>query len=588
MKLISSLIKGDDHSGLLPPGTSLSIEKRNVRIIEKIGEGGFATVYSAKDNQRKYAVKHCKCQSTEQIELIDQEIAVMQKCATSNHRNIVSYFGTSRKVYEARDNMPRRVEYFILLEHMDNSLISYIKEHQQWNRVISEHTLFRLWLDIVRGLDVLHSLSPPIAHRDIKIDNVLISQNVDGKSITLKLCDFGSCVDGTPKVCETTKQINIESELIDRFTTPSYRSPEMIDLYQRKELSTKVDIWALGCVFFLLAYFEHPFPEGAKMSILDAKYKIPDKGRYSKKVSKLIKLCLHRDPTRRPTCKGIAQHLEDILGGGKGTLSSKKDKKRSNSQMVKATDQLKLAPKQNEADSRRKSHAEVQNSEEVKMSTVDEGWDPFDVDGGDDNIFDDNFDGTLSNASLQKSEGLQPGPHIAKHSQSQTLDPDDPFFSTDFASDFFGDSSGSKMTKPKFTKSVSNKAPELKTRKSGGKQKAIHAQEYQRGGSRKKKRDKMSRSRSKSPPFQGNILSAPQQSGPQRPLTPQPYSKKGHQGHGMMSKSQDMGAMDPLIIYGSQLAQLINMGFTEEQKNLKAIIRAKGNVQVAVNLLVSQ
>ena len=37
--------------------------------------------------------------------------------------------------------------------------------------------------------------------------------------------------------------MNIESELIERFTTPSYRSPEMIDLYQRKELSTKVDVW---------------------------------------------------------------------------------------------------------------------------------------------------------------------------------------------------------------------------------------------------------------------------------------------------------------------------------------------------------
>ena len=175
----------------------------------------------------------------------------MEKCATSSHRNIVSYYGTSRKVYEAQSNMPRRVEYFILLEHMDTSLISYIKEHRQINRAIAEKTLFELWLDIARGLDVLHSLAPPIAHRDIKIDNVLILRNLDGKSVTLKLCDFGSCVDGTPKVCETTKQINIESELIDRFTTPSYRSPEMIDLYQRKELSTKVDIWVRSMILYV-------------------------------------------------------------------------------------------------------------------------------------------------------------------------------------------------------------------------------------------------------------------------------------------------------------------------------------------------
>merc|ERR1711879_183818 len=96
------------------------------------------------------------------------------------------------------------------------------------------------------------------------------------------------------------------------------------------------------------------------------------------------------------------------------------------------------------------------------------------------------------------------------------------------------------------------------------------------------RKDKLSRSRSKSPTH----LSSPSPSSPQRPSTPQPYSKRGHhQSNSAMSKSQDL---NPLVVYGSQLAQLISMGFTEEQENLKAIIRAKGNVQVAVNLLVSQ
>ena len=195
------------------------------------------------------AVKHCKCQSTEQIELIDHEIEVMEKVATSDHPNIVNYYGTSKKIYEAKDMMPRRVEYFILLEFMDSSLISYIKEHQQQNKKIPEKQLFELFLDIVNGVYLIHEQHPPIAHRDIKIDNVLITYINDNnkKIIRLKICDFGSCVDGTPKICHNTQEMNIESELIDRFTTPSYRSPEMIDLYQRKELSTKVDIWVCLC-----------------------------------------------------------------------------------------------------------------------------------------------------------------------------------------------------------------------------------------------------------------------------------------------------------------------------------------------------
>ena len=196
--------------------------------------------------QNNKAVKHCKCQSSEQIELIDAEIEVMERCATLSHPNIVSYYGTHKKIFEAKDAMPRRVEYFILLEFMHSSLISLIKQNQQTNKIFSETQLLSLFLDIVNATQLLHSQKPPIAHRDIKIDNILIThiQTAKGQTSTrLKLCDFGSCVDGTPKICESTQQINIESEMIERFTTPSYRSPEMIDLYQRKELSTKVDIW---------------------------------------------------------------------------------------------------------------------------------------------------------------------------------------------------------------------------------------------------------------------------------------------------------------------------------------------------------
>ena len=145
-------------------------------------------------------------------------------------------------------------------------------------------------------------------------------------------------------------------------------------------------IQALGCVLFLLAYYEHPFPEGAKMSILDAKYKIPDKNRYSKKVTKLLKMMFNKDPIKRPTCKQISEHLTDILCGGKGTLSSK-SKKRSNSNVVQT--QIHLSPKQNDANRRKSMNAAP---EELKTDVIDEGWDPFDDDDDDDPFGGDNFD----------------------------------------------------------------------------------------------------------------------------------------------------------------------------------------------------
>ena len=130
------------------------------------------------------------------------------------------------------------------------------------------------------------------------------------------------------------------------------------------------------------------------MSILDAKYKIPHKDRYSKKVTKIFKLCFHRDPVRRPTCKQIIDHITSIISGGKGTLSSKY-KKRSNSANPH---QLHLNPKKlnlNDAARRKSLQPQPSKVDEHKSDAIDDEWDPFsdDDDNGqnDDNIFGDNF-----------------------------------------------------------------------------------------------------------------------------------------------------------------------------------------------------
>lgn len=63
---------------------------------------------------------------------------------------------------------------------------------------------------------------------------------------------------------------------IQRNTTPMYRSPEMIDLYSNKVVNEKADIWALGCLLYLLCYRMHPFEDSGKLRIINANYKIPE------------------------------------------------------------------------------------------------------------------------------------------------------------------------------------------------------------------------------------------------------------------------------------------------------------------------
>jgi AP2-associated kinase len=122
-----------------------------------------------------------------------------------------------------------------------------------------------IFCDICEGVSRLHHCQTPILHRDLKVENVL--QTADGSYV---LCDFGSA---TAKVLDPKVQgiTQIEEE-IKRYTTLSYRlvhqskhteildvpwyiaiiyvywiaicrAPEMVDLYQGKPLTSKIDIW---------------------------------------------------------------------------------------------------------------------------------------------------------------------------------------------------------------------------------------------------------------------------------------------------------------------------------------------------------
>ena len=61
------------------------------------------------------------------------------------------------------------------------------------------------------------------------------------------LCDFGSA---TAKILDPKKQgVTVVEEEVRKYTTLSYRSPEMVDLYMGKPLTSKLDIWVIFLAF---------------------------------------------------------------------------------------------------------------------------------------------------------------------------------------------------------------------------------------------------------------------------------------------------------------------------------------------------
>ncbi|XP_016097194.1 AP2-associated protein kinase 1-like [Sinocyclocheilus grahami] len=84
-----------------------------------------------------------------------------------------------------------------------------------------------------------------------------------------------------------------------KYTTLSYRAPEMVNLYNGKIITTKADIWAMGCLLYKLCFFTLPFGE-SQVAICDGNFTIPDNSRYSPDMHRLIRYMLEPDPDKRP------------------------------------------------------------------------------------------------------------------------------------------------------------------------------------------------------------------------------------------------------------------------------------------------
>ncbi|KAM6930541.1 cyclin-G-associated kinase [Xenentodon cancila] len=287
-------------------GQVVELGDMKLRIKRVIAEGGFAFVYEAQDmsSGKDYALKRLLSNEDEKNKEIIQEVCFMKKL--SGHPNVVQFCSAASISKEESDT--GQAEFLILTELCKGQLVDFIKRVEQ-RAPLSCDTVLKIFYQTCRAVQHMHKQKPPIIHRDLKIENLLISNQG-----TIKLCDFGSSttVSHYPDFSWSAQKRSMVEDEITRNTTPAYRTPEMIDLYSNFPINDKQDIWALGCILYLLCFKQHPFEEGAKLQIVNGKYAIPQNDVKYTVYHDLIRLMLKVNPEERLSITELVNQLQEI------------------------------------------------------------------------------------------------------------------------------------------------------------------------------------------------------------------------------------------------------------------------------------
>lgn len=300
-----------------PPGTPLTVGSHRIEITKYLSQGGFAHVYTctmtpAFRGSNVACLKRVVVPNKWQLTLLRQEVDAMRRLRGNKH--IVSYIDS----HASRLSSSNEYEVFLLMEYCENNGLIDLMNTRLVHK-LTEPEILSIMYEVTIGVAMCHHLSPPLIHRDIKIENVLIDA-----AGTFKLCDFGSAVNYIAPPSSSLQLQEVKDDIMQN-TTPQYRAPEMIDLTKGFAIDDKSDIWALGCFLYKLCYYTTPFELPNHQSlhdmeklILHASSNLRFKDQpgliFSPRLKNIIKCCLREDPRRRPNAVQLLGEISAMKG----------------------------------------------------------------------------------------------------------------------------------------------------------------------------------------------------------------------------------------------------------------------------------
>ena len=278
----------------------------NIRFGEQIGRGANGRILEARWEGITVAVKdiHSIFMYVSEREFLSFKRSFMRECEQSSrlrHPNIVRFFGI---YYPPNARVPS-----LVMERLHCSLTKLLED----NPDITIGRKLSIICDVARGLRYLHARAPPIIHRDLSSNNVLISKRMEGKIGDL----------GTARLVDTSKQ----SQMTKAPDTVVFMPPEALEDSLVIRYGKELDVFSFGCV--MLHTLSHQWPTPLPAVVTDPETGLVKGGRseverrsncfdrIDRRIADvstpLIENCLNNLPKKRTSIMRVCEQLEDLV-----------------------------------------------------------------------------------------------------------------------------------------------------------------------------------------------------------------------------------------------------------------------------------
>ncbi|XP_057680027.1 mitogen-activated protein kinase kinase kinase kinase 4 [Corythoichthys intestinalis] len=260
-------------------------------LVELVGNGTYGQVYKGRHVKtgQLAAIKVMDVTGDEEEE-IKAEINMLKKY--SHHRNIATYYGAFIK-----KNPPGMDDHlWLVMEFCGAGSVTDLIKNTKGNS-LKEEWIAYVCREILRGLTHLHQHK--VIHRDIKGQNVLLTENAE-----VKLVDFGVSA-------QLDRTVGRRNTFIG---TPYWMAPEVIACDENPDATYdfKSDLWSLGITAIEMAEGAPPLCD---MHPMRALFLIPrnpaprlKSKKWSKKFQSFIESCLVKSHGQRPSTEQLLKH----------------------------------------------------------------------------------------------------------------------------------------------------------------------------------------------------------------------------------------------------------------------------------------